>query len=72
MNEPENDAMWSGNGPSPDTAIHGERFEDLLPERLRELVDPGRMRELIRAHPLSVTFGALALGFIVARAMRED
>ena len=49
-----------------------ERFEEILPERVRELVDPGRMRELIRSHPLSAAFGALALGYIAARAMRED
>ena len=69
MIEPENDAMWSGNGPSPETM--SERFEE-FPERVRELVDPGHMRELIRLHPLTVTFGALALGFLVARVLRED
>ena len=72
MIEPENDAMWSGNGPSPETMPTSDRFEELLPERVRELVDPGHMRELIRLHPLTVTFGALALGFLVARVLRED
>jgi hypothetical protein len=71
MSDPESDAMWSGNGPSPDTAAT-ERFDEFLPERVRELVDPGRMREVVRSHPLTVVFGALALGFIVARVMRED
>ncbi len=71
MSDPESNAMWSGNGPSPDTAAT-ERFEEFLPERVRELVDPNRMRALIRSHPLSVAFSALALGFIVARVMRED
>ena len=72
MIDPESDAMWSGNGPSPETASSTTGFEELLPERVRELVDPGRMRELIRSHPLAMTFSALALGFIAARLLRED
>jgi hypothetical protein len=70
MIDPESDAMWSGNGPSPDTATSTTEFEEFLPERVRELVDPDRMRELIRSHPLSVVFGALGLGFIAARLLR--
>lgn len=71
MSDPESNATWSGNGPSPDTAAT-DRFDEFLPERVRELLDPGRMRELIRSHPLSAAFGALALGYIAARVMRED
>jgi hypothetical protein len=71
MIDPEGNATWSGNGPGSDN-VAAERFDESLPERVRELVDPGRVRELIRSHPLSAAFGALALGYIVARVLRED
>jgi hypothetical protein len=31
-----------------------------------------RVREFIQAHPLAVLFGALVLGFAVARTMRVE
>jgi hypothetical protein len=31
-----------------------------------------RVREFIQAHPLAVLFGALALGFAIARTMRGE
>ena len=51
---------------------HRERFEEQWPETLSALAEQeNRLREFIQRHPLAVVGGALVLGFIAARAMRE-
>jgi hypothetical protein len=46
-------------------------FEELL-HPFRSLFDQeDRIRDFVRAHPLSVVAGALVLGFAVARLIRE-
>jgi hypothetical protein len=68
MIDPQSDAVTGHNGPG-----SGEEFSELLPHSLRETLtsQEDHLRELIRSHPLAVVFGALALGFAVARWMRE-
>jgi len=61
-----------GNGAeiSADSAAELEGF---FPQSVHALVEQkARVREFIRSHPLPVVLGALALGFAVARWMRED
>jgi hypothetical protein len=72
MIDPQSDAVRSGNGPNRSGAA--EEFSDhLVPPTVMDTLaeQEDRMREFIRSHPLSVVFGALALGFVVARTMRE-
>jgi hypothetical protein len=47
--------------------------DDLLPPSLVDAwsEQEARLREFIRAHPLAVVCGALALGFVVARSVRD-
>jgi len=62
-----------GNGADEMSAGSGGELEGLLPQSVQALVEQeARVREFIRSHPLSVVLGALALGFAVARWMRED
>jgi hypothetical protein len=51
---------------------HRERFDEQWPEAISALAEQeNRLREFIQRHPLAVVGGALVLGFIAARAMRE-
>ena len=70
MNDPQRDATWNGTDRGADDAKPGAAFEDLFP--VRAFFDQeNRLRELIRAHPVSMTLAALALGFAAARWLRE-
>jgi hypothetical protein len=73
MIEPQSNAMTGGNGPERIGADSAEEFEGLLPQSVHALaLQENRVREFIRSHPLPVVLGALALGFVVARWIRED
>ena len=62
-----------GNGADEIGAGSAAELEGLLPQSMRALVEQkARVGEFIRSHPLPVVLGALALGFAVARWMRED
>ena len=71
MIDPHGDAVTSGNGP--DRQRDAEPYSDLLSPAVRQTLSEQeeRMRELIRAHPLATVFGALALGFVAARLLRD-
>ena len=67
MIEPNADRAYAG---SADAHTDGE-FEELV-YPFRSLFDQeDRIREFVRAHPISVVAGALVLGFAVARLIRE-
>jgi hypothetical protein len=59
-----------GNGG--DRKSDEEPFQELLSPTVRETLSEQeeRFRALIQAHPLATVFGALALGFVAARALR--
>jgi hypothetical protein len=62
-----------GNGADEISAGSAAELEGLLPRSVHTLVEQEpRVREFIRSHPLPVVLGALALGFAIARWMRED
>jgi len=61
------------NGADEISAGSAAELEGFFPQRVHALVEQeARVREFIRSHPLPVILGALALGFAVARWMRED
>lgn len=68
MIDPHSDAATGHNGPS-----SGEEFSELFPHSLRETLtaQEDHLRELIRSHPIAAVCGALALGFAVARWLRD-
>jgi hypothetical protein len=72
IDDPQRDFAANQKGP---TRAHGdgEGFEELIPQTVMDTLaeQERRMREFIRSHPLAVVAGALALGFVVARAIRE-
>ena len=70
MIDPQSNEMTRGNGADEISAGSAAELEDLLPRSVVE--QEARVREFIRSHPLPVVLGALALGFSVARWMRED
>ena len=73
MIDPQSNQMTQGNGADEIRAGSAAKLEGLLPQGVHALVEQeARVRELIRSHPLPVVLGALALGFAVARWMRED
>ena len=62
-----------GNGGAEIGAGSAAELEGFFPQSVHALVEQeARVREFIRSHPLPVVLGALALGFAVARWMRED
>ena len=62
-----------GNGADEFSAGSAAELEGLLPQGVHALFEQeARVREFIRSHPLPVVLGALALGFAIARWMRED
>ena len=72
MIEPQSNEV-RGNGADEISAGSAAELEGLLPQSVHALVEQKtRVREFIRSHPLPVVLGALALGFAVARWMRED
>jgi hypothetical protein len=72
MIDPQGDAMASsGNGPAHREDAEG--FSELLSPTVKEALSEqeNQMRALIRAHPVTAVVGALALGFLAARFLRE-
>ena len=62
-----------GNGADEISAGSAAELEGFFPHSVHALVDrEARVREFIRSHPLPVVLGALALGFAVARWVREN
>jgi hypothetical protein len=73
MIDPQSSALSAGNGHNMIGADSAAESEDFLAQEMHALADStARLREFIRAHPLPVVFGALVLGFAVARWVRED
>ncbi len=73
MIDPQSNEVTRGNGAHELRAGSAAELEGLLPQSVHALVErEAHVREFIRSHPLSVVLGALALGFAVARWMRED
>jgi hypothetical protein len=73
MIDPQSSAMSAGNGRNRTGVASASESEDLLPPKMHALAEPvARVREFIRAHPLPVVLGALVLGFVGARWVRED
>jgi hypothetical protein len=72
MIDPQNDTVTSHNGPMQDRERATGAFDELLPQTMRQTFaeQEDRMRELIRSHPLAAVFGALALGYVVAKLAR--
>jgi hypothetical protein len=72
MIDPYSDALAGGDGFGRD-ADPGEPPGDLLSPSLVDAwsEQQERLRGLIRAHPVWVVCGALALGFVVARSVRD-
>jgi hypothetical protein len=72
MIDPYTDEQSRTNGPNR-SADPREELSELFPDSVMHAFaeQEHRMREFIRAHPLTAVFGALALGFVVARTMRE-
>ena len=68
MTDPQTQSATAHNGPGT-----SDEFGELLPHSLRQTLSEqeNQLRELIRAHPLAAVLGGLALGFVVARLLRE-
>ena len=73
MINPQSNEATRGNGADEIRTGSAADVEGLLPQSVRALIEQeGRVRAFIQSHPLMVVGGALALGFAVARWMRED
>jgi hypothetical protein len=73
MINPQSNEVTRGNGADEIRTGSAAGLEGLLPQSVRALVEQeSRVRAFIQSHPLMVVLGALALGFSVARWMREE
>jgi hypothetical protein len=70
MSNPQRIPVTEGNHSNRIDADSHAEFEDHPLQNLPPLLEE-RAREFIQAHPLACVAGALALGFAIARAIRE-
>lgn len=69
MTDPQTHTATGHNGRPSRSDEFGEPLSPSLRETLTAQED--HLRELIRAHPVAAVVGGLALGFVVARLLRE-